>query len=102
MNALARRGVFAGVPSPCRATRYHSLSVVAASIPEILEVTAHSEDGEIMAIRHRRDPVEGVQFHPESVLTEWGYRMLANFLGRSASSASMAADSVAYPSDHAH
>jgi anthranilate synthase/aminodeoxychorismate synthase-like glutamine amidotransferase len=95
------RGVFAGLPSPFRATRYHSLAVVAASVPRTLEVTATSDDGEIMGIRHRRDPVEAVQFHPESVLTEWGYQLLANFLGGSANGASMTADSVAYPSDHA-
>jgi len=95
------RGVFAGVPSPFRATRYHSLAVVAASVPGTLEVTATSDDGEIMGIRHRNDPVEGVQFHPESVLTEWGYRLLANFLGRPSDGAGVAADRVAYSSGHA-
>lgn len=88
------RGVFARVPTPFHATRYHSLAVVASSMPSTLKVTATADDGDIMGIRHVRDPVEGVQFHPESVLTEWGYRMLANFLGRSS-----AADR--YPSGHA-
>jgi len=88
------RGVFAGAPSPLEGTRYHSLSVVAGSLPDTLEVTATAEDGEIMGVRHRGDPVEGVQFHPESVLTEWGYLMLANFLGRSASGLGPAADSA--------
>jgi anthranilate synthase/aminodeoxychorismate synthase-like glutamine amidotransferase len=74
-------GVFTGLPSPFRATRYHSLTVVGASVPPELEVTAWSDDGDVMAIRHRSHPIEGVQFHPESVLTEWGHRMLANFLG---------------------
>jgi anthranilate synthase component 2 len=74
------RGVFAGVPSPFQATRYHSLAVVATSIPESLEVTASADDGDIMGIRHRAYRIEGVQFHPESVLTEWGHRLLANFL----------------------
>ena len=95
------RGVFVGVPTPFRATRYHSLAVVAASVPPGLVVTATSDDGDIMGIRHRSDPVEGVQFHPESVLTEWGYRLLANFLGRNSASTGMTADAVAYPSTHA-
>jgi len=95
------RGVFAKLPSPFRATRYHSLAVVAASVPDVLEVTATSDDGEVMGIRHRSDPVEAVQFHPESVLSEWGYQLLANFLGRSANGATIIADSVAYPSGHA-
>lgn len=75
------RGVFDGVPSPFQATRYHSLAVVASSMPPELEVTAVADDGDIMGIRHRMHRIEGVQFHPESVLTEWGHRMLANFLG---------------------
>lgn len=75
------RSVFTGVPSPCRATRYHSLAVVVSNVPAMLEVTAIAEDGDIMGVRHRVHPIEGVQFHPESVLTEWGHRMLANFLG---------------------
>jgi anthranilate synthase component 2 len=86
------RGVFAGLPTPLRATRYHSLAVVASSIPDVLEVTATSDDGEIMGIRHRSDAVEGVQFHPESVLTEWGHAMLANFVGKSAAGLGREAD----------
>jgi anthranilate synthase component 2 len=73
-------GVFAGLPSPIVATRYHSLVIAPASVPPELRVTATSEDGEIMAVRHERHPVEGVQFHPESVLTEHGYRMIDRFL----------------------
>ncbi|MDI3339860.1 MAG: aminodeoxychorismate/anthranilate synthase component II [Sphaerobacter sp.] len=75
------RGVFAGLPNPFVATRYHSLMVEEASLPAELEVTARSEDGVIMGLRHRRFPVEGVQFHPESILTEAGKDLLANFLG---------------------
>lgn len=71
---------FAGVPQPFTATRYHSLAVVDATVPEQLEVTARTEGGVIMALEHRSAPVYGVQFHPESVLTEGGYRMLANWL----------------------
>jgi anthranilate synthase component 2 len=74
------RGVFQGIPSPFRATRYHSLVLSPDSVPSPLEVTAWAEDGEIMAVRHREHPVEGVQFHPESVLTEHGHRLLENFL----------------------
>lgn len=73
-------GLFAGLPSPFRATRYHSLVIAPASVPAELEVIATSEDGEIMAVQHSRDPVYGVQFHPESVLTEQGYRLLDHFL----------------------
>jgi anthranilate synthase component 2 len=73
-------GVFQGLPNPFRATRYHSLAVRAETLPECLEVTAWTEDGEIMGLRHRSLAVEGVQFHPESILTEHGHRMLANFL----------------------
>jgi len=82
-SAIAHRGrgVFNGLPSPFQATRYHSLAVVASTVPEQLEITAYADDGDIMGVRHREHPVEGVQFHPESVLTEWGYRILANFLG---------------------
>ena len=86
-------GVFAGVPSPFLGARYHSLAVTASSLPEELTVSAVADDGEVMGIRHRLHPVEGVQFHPESVLTEWGYVMLANFLGRSPLSFSASADS---------
>jgi len=71
---------FAGVPQPFRATRYHSLAVVDGTVPEQLEVTARTDGGIIMGLRHRAAPVFGVQFHPESVLTEGGYRMLGNWL----------------------
>ncbi|MER8028860.1 aminodeoxychorismate/anthranilate synthase component II [Streptomyces bauhiniae] len=74
------RGVFAGLPTPFIATRYHSLAAEPATVPADLEVTARTEDGIIMGLRHRELPVEGVQFHPESVLTEHGHRMLANWL----------------------
>jgi len=73
-------GVFAGVPNPFEATRYHSLVVERASVPDVLEITAETPDGVVMAVRHRELPVEGVQFHPESVLTAVGPRLLANFL----------------------
>jgi len=80
------QGVFAGLPSPFDATRYHSLVVEPASVPDCLEVTAWTEnaDGsrdEIMGLRHKTLAVEGVQFHPESILTEHGYNLLRNFLG---------------------
>ncbi|WP_075734051.1 aminodeoxychorismate/anthranilate synthase component II [Streptomyces acidiscabies] len=74
------RGVFAGLPSPFTATRYHSLAAMPTTVPAELEVTARTEDGIIMGLRHRELPVEGVQFHPESVLTEHGHLMLANWL----------------------
>ncbi|GHF43487.1 aminodeoxychorismate/anthranilate synthase component II [Streptomyces mashuensis] len=80
------KGVFKGLPSPFTATRYHSLAVDRSSWPDELEITAWTEESEssqggiIMGLRHRDLPVEGVQFHPESVLTEWGHRMLANWL----------------------
>ncbi len=73
-------GVFANLPQPFRATRYHSLVVAKESVPEVLEVTAWSEDGLIMGLRHKTMAVEGVQFHPESILTEHGHNLLANFL----------------------
>jgi anthranilate synthase/aminodeoxychorismate synthase-like glutamine amidotransferase len=73
-------GLFAGLPSPFTATRYHSLVIAPASIPPSLQITATSEDGEIMAVQHIEHPVHGVQFHPESVLTEHGYRLLDHFL----------------------
>ncbi|MBK8003547.1 MAG: aminodeoxychorismate/anthranilate synthase component II [Gemmatimonadetes bacterium] len=72
--------VFTGLPSPFTATRYHSLVLAPESLPESLEVTATTDDGEIMGVQHREHPVTGVQFHPESVLTEHGYRMLDWFL----------------------
>jgi anthranilate synthase/aminodeoxychorismate synthase-like glutamine amidotransferase len=77
-------GVFRGLPSPFIATRYHSLAVRRATLPACLEVTAESEDGEIMGVRHREFSVEGVQFHPESFLTEHGHALLRNFLQREA------------------
>ncbi|HEY0451626.1 aminodeoxychorismate/anthranilate synthase component II [Actinophytocola sp.] len=73
-------GVLAGQPSPFTATRYHSLTVLPETIPADFEVTGRTESGVVMAMRHRALPVEGVQFHPESVLTEGGHRMLANWL----------------------
>ncbi len=76
------RGVFAGLPAPLRATRYHSLIVDTEGLPAELEATAWSEDNEIMALRHRRHPVVGVQFHPEAVLTDRGHDLLRNFLAR--------------------
>lgn len=74
------RGVFAGLPNPITATRYHSLALDPATTPPELEVSAQTDSGVIMAVRHRSLPVESVQFHPESVLTEGGYQMLANWL----------------------
>ena len=76
-------GVFAGLPSPLTVTRYHSLAIRRDSLPECLEVTAWTEDGEIMGVRHRTLNVEGVQFHPESILTECGHALLKNFLQNS-------------------
>ena len=75
-------GVFAGLPNPFTATRYHSLVVARDSVPAVLEVTAESEDGLVMGLRHRELPVEGVQFHPESILTTGGHDLLRNFLSR--------------------
>jgi para-aminobenzoate synthetase component 2 len=74
------RGVFAGLPNPLTATRYHSLALDPATVPEDVEVSAVTDSGVIMAIRHRSLPIESVQFHPESVLTEGGYQLLANWL----------------------
>jgi len=74
------RGVFRGLPAGFQATRYHSLVVLEAGLPPELEISARAEDGEIMGLRHRRFPVEGVQFHPESILTAQGKALLANFL----------------------
>ena len=73
-------GVFRGLPAEFSVTRYHSLAVERASLPACLKITAESDDGEIMGLRHRELAVEGVQFHPESILTEHGHAMLANFL----------------------
>ena len=72
--------MLAGLPDPFTATRYHSLAVVDGTVPAELEVTARTEGGVIMGLRHREHAVEGVQFHPESVLTQGGHRMLANWL----------------------
>jgi anthranilate synthase/aminodeoxychorismate synthase-like glutamine amidotransferase len=74
------KGVFAGLPDPFSAIRYHSLVVKRESLPECLEITAWTDDGEIMGLRHRSHPVEGIQFHPESFMTEHGKDILANFL----------------------
>ena len=74
------RGVFTGVPTPFAVTRYHSLAIERGHLPAVLEVTATADDGEIMGIRHRELAVEGVQFHPEAILTEHGKQLLANFL----------------------
>src|SRR5262249_13934672 len=74
------RGVFDGLPNPFTATRYHSLVVERDSVPDVLEVSAESEDGLVMGLRHREFAIEGVQFHPESILTNAGHQLLANFL----------------------
>ena len=73
-------GVFANLPSPYTITRYHSLAIERASLPDCLEVTAWTEDGEIMGVRHREFAIQGVQFHPESILSEHGHALLKNFL----------------------
>ena len=73
-------GVFVSLPSPFRATRYHSLVIERESCPACLEITAWTDDGEIMGVRHKTMPVEGVQFHPESIMTEHGHQLLRNFL----------------------
>jgi anthranilate synthase/aminodeoxychorismate synthase-like glutamine amidotransferase len=74
------RGVFKGVKKPFQAMRYHSLVVDRSSLPDCLSVTATSEDGEIMGLRHRQHPTEGIQFHPESIMTTIGKRLLRNFV----------------------
>ncbi len=74
------KGVFSGLPSPFTATRYHSLAVERPSLPECLEITAWTADGEIMGLRHKTLAVEGVQFHPESIATEHGHALLRNFV----------------------
>ncbi len=74
------RSIFAGLPSPFTATRYHSLAVKRETLPDVLEVTAWTADGEIMGLAHRTRPIHGVQFHPESIATEHGHDLLANFL----------------------
>jgi anthranilate synthase/aminodeoxychorismate synthase-like glutamine amidotransferase len=80
-------GVLAGLPNPFTATRYHSLVIDPASMPDVLEVTAHTDDGIVMGVRHRQHAVEGVQFHPESILTASGHQLLGNFLAVAATSA---------------
>jgi anthranilate synthase/aminodeoxychorismate synthase-like glutamine amidotransferase len=85
------RGVFRGLSNPFEATRYHSLVIERESCPTELEITAWTEDGEIMGVRHRTLPLEGVQFHPESILTQEGKRLLANFLARCGGGARRAA-----------
>jgi anthranilate synthase/aminodeoxychorismate synthase-like glutamine amidotransferase len=77
-------GVFAGLPNPLTATRYHSLVVARDSVPDVLEITAESDDGLVMGLRHRELPIEGVQFHPESILTDAGHDLLRNFLAATA------------------
>ncbi len=75
-------GVFAGLPRQFTVNRYHSLSIERASCPEVLEITAWTDDGEIMGVRHKELPIEGVQFHPESILSEQGHALLKNFLDK--------------------
>jgi len=79
-----QQGVFAGLPEQFTVNRYHSLAIEKSSCPEVLEVTAWTDDGEIMGVRHKTLPIQGVQFHPESILTEHGHAMLKNFLLQSA------------------
>ena len=74
------KGVFAGMPQDFTATRYHSLSVARDTLPDVLEITAWTEDGEVMGFQHKTRPIHGVQFHPESIATEGGHHLLANFL----------------------
>ena len=78
--STTQQGVFAGLPAQFTVNRYHSLAIERSSLPDVLEVTAWTDDGEIMGVRHRTLPIEGVQFHPESVLTEHGHSLLKNFL----------------------
>jgi anthranilate synthase/aminodeoxychorismate synthase-like glutamine amidotransferase len=85
------RGVFTGLPSPLSATRYHSLVIDPGTLPASLEVSARTADGVIMGVRHREHPVEGVQFHPESILTEAGHELLRNFVEVCAGRAPVAA-----------
>lgn len=74
--------IFKGIPSPFTATRYHSLIVKRETLPDCLEISAETEEGEIMGLRHKEYPIEGVQFHPESIITDYGHQMLLNFLGK--------------------
>ena len=78
--AHTSQGVFDGLPESFTATRYHSLSVQREGLPDCLEVTAETDDGEIMGLKHRTMPIEGVQFHPESILSEHGHQLLKNFI----------------------
>ena len=87
-------GVFTGLPDPLEATRYHSLVVDGEGLPHCLEVTARTDDGTVMGIRHREHPTEGVQFHPESILTVGGHDLLANFLGCVSDAATSSASSA--------
>ena len=75
-----QRGVFKGLAEPLEATRYHSLIMKRESVPDSLEITAETDEGEIMGLQHRQFPIHGVQFHPESILTTEGRKLLANFL----------------------
>ncbi|GAN63916.1 anthranilate synthase component II [Acetobacter indonesiensis NRIC 0313] len=75
--------VFSGIPSPFNATRYHSLTLEPSSIPDVLDVTAWTEDGIIMGVRHKHYPISGVQFHPESIASEYGHELIRNFLTQS-------------------
>ena len=82
--STTQAGVFADLPAQFTVNRYHSLAIESATCPDVLEVTAWTEDGEIMGVRHKELPIEGVQFHPESILTEHGHAMLKNFLEQGA------------------
>jgi anthranilate synthase component 2 len=75
-------GIFSNLPNPFTVTRYHSLAIERASLPDCLEITAETKDGEIMGVRHKEFEVEGVQFHPESILSEHGHALLKNFIER--------------------
>ncbi len=81
------RTIFEGIPSPYTATRYHSLIVKRETLPDCLEISAETEEGEIMGLRHKEYPIEGVQFHPESIITEHGLTLLRNFLKQTAGAA---------------
>jgi len=85
------KGLFEGIPNPFNAVRYHSLVIDELTLPEDIEITARSDDGEIMAIEHKKYPIWGVQFHPESILTEYGHKLLENFLKMSKKSKKEAA-----------